>query len=134
MILGPLADILPREAGVVFAGVAALFGAAACGDATRACRPWLFGLGWVVAALGVLAVQAGLASLKAYSVWSAPVVDLDPISPAELVLMLQADGPWLAGAAVIAVVMPVVLWRRRARVRDMSALQVFMEGRRGRGD
>ena len=127
VLLGPLADILPREAVVVIAGLAAMLAAAVCGQAVARRRPLSFGVGWAAGMAAVAVLQATFAGLMRYGV-GVRFADAEPLGEDALAHLVQAWWPQAACAAAIGSAIATVLARRRRRSRpDVSALEVFME-------
>lgn len=127
VLLGPLADILPREAVVVTAGLAAMLAAAVCGRAVARRRPLLFVVGWTVGMAAVAVLQAGLDGLMRYGA-GVRFADAEPLGGDALVHLVQSWWPEAAAAAATgsAIATVLALCRRRSR-QDVSALEVFME-------
>ncbi len=127
VLLGPLADILPREAVVVIAGLAAMLAAAVCGRALAQRRPVLFAVGWAAGMAAVAVLQAGLDGLMRYGA-GVRVADAVPLGEDALAHLVRAWWPQAACAAAVGSAIATVLSRRRRRSRpDVSALEVFME-------
>ncbi len=93
VLLGPLADILPREAVVVIAGLAAMLAAAVCGRALAQRRPVLFAVGWAAGMAAVAVLQAGLDGLMRYGA-GVRVADAVPLGEDAL----SPPGPGLVAA------------------------------------
>lgn len=127
MLLGPLADILPREAVVVIAGLAAMLAAAVCGRALAQLRPLLFAVGWAAGVTVVAVLEAGLDGLMHYGA-DVGVADAVPLGEDALAHLIRAWWPQAACAAAVgsAIATVLALLRRRSRP-DVSALEVFME-------
>ena len=127
-ILGPLADILPREALLAVAGTAVLMAAAICGAAVRRPRPILFLVGWAAGSAGCLVAWAAFRSLAAYGA-PARLGLWDPLaSLGGFAAMLRQGWPQLAAALAIGLATTVWLRRRQPpSPADVSALAVFME-------
>jgi hypothetical protein len=127
VLLGPLADILPREAVVVIAGLAAMLAAAVCGRALAQRRPVLFAVGWAAGMAAVAVLQAGFDGLMRYGA-GVRVADAVPLGEDALAHLVRAWWPQAACAAATGSAIATVLARRRRRSRpDVSALEVFME-------
>ena len=125
VVLGPLADIVPREAAVLAFGFGAALAVSLCIMLARSRRPLLFAASWSAAVALLVAVQAGLASLEAYGSPAHQAGGAEPLSVAGVEQLVRSDWRSIAGAVLAGVAVATILaWRRPG---DASALAILTE-------
>lgn len=122
VLLGPLADIMPRVFGLVAAVVLAMFAAAYAGRAFRAGRALGFVAAWLVGAAALLGSWLCFVSLADYGRVGPRRLYLpnEPLSAAGIQLFLSGHAVHLA-CGVLAGVLGCLILMVRRRQADVSA-------------
>jgi hypothetical protein len=126
VLLGPLADIMPRVFGVVAAVALAMVAAALIGRTFRAARPNAFLAAWVLGEIALLGGWLGFASLADYGLPKVRQLYLptDPLSAAGIRLFLSGHGV----VVFLGIMIGSLVWLMltlRGRGADVSAEEVL---------
>ena len=126
VLLGPLADIMPRVFGLVTAVALTMFAAAYAGRAFRAGRALGFLAAWLVGATTLLSAWLGFVSLADYGrVWSKRFyLPAEPLSAAGIRLFLSDHAIHVAFGVMVGVMVGLIL-RVRGRQTDVSAEEML---------
>jgi hypothetical protein len=126
ILLGPLADIMPRVFGLVTAVALTMFAAAYAGRAFRAGRALGFLAAWLVGATTLLSAWLGFVSLADYGRVGSRrfYLPAEPLSAAGIRLFLSDHAIHVAFGVMVGVLVCVIL-RVRGRQTDASAEEML---------
>jgi hypothetical protein len=126
VLLGPLADIMPRVFGLVTAVALTMFAAAYAGRAFRAGRVLGFLAAWLVGATALLSAWLGFVSLADYGRVGSRrfYLPAEPLSAAGIRLFLSDHAIHVAFGVMVGVLVCLIL-RVRRRQTDVSAEEML---------